>query len=304
MARYSLVAVLMGLLSLAITRREQPAPAFDEGAATAALMAESGLDRISINSIGVKLLQFQAPTASAASAADGKAVEEIAVGVHEVTHGQFRLFADATGYVTEIESTGRSGWGFDAALGRVEFGPQYNWRNTGFPQDADFPVFNITWKDAEAFCSWLGATEGAVYRLPTEEDLVLASRGDGLAADGPAVEGVASGDPFSELDRFAWHWYSSVFRTHPMLRWTRDVRSDIDNSPDETLDWRHSRYADAPGSEVEPPVFSEMRRHPDAERVRFLLNAWNLSTQRFNTLGFRVVRTAKRNPTPAVSPAR
>ena len=53
---------------------------------------------------------------------------------------------------------------------------KYNWRNPGFKQTDDYPVLNVTWNDAVAFCKWLSRKEGKTYRLPTEAEWEYAAR--------------------------------------------------------------------------------------------------------------------------------
>ncbi len=36
--------------------------------------------------------------------------------------------------------------------------------------DANFPVVNVSWEDATAFCAWLGRKDGKTYRLPTDHE--------------------------------------------------------------------------------------------------------------------------------------
>lgn len=99
------------------------------------------------------------------------------LGACEVTVGQFRRFVEATGYPTDAEKSGRGGWGYDAASGKLQTrGPQYTWRNPGFAQTGDHPVVNVSWNDAMAFCAWLGEKEGKTYRLPTEAQWEYACR--------------------------------------------------------------------------------------------------------------------------------
>jgi len=90
------------------------------------------------------------------------------MGKHEVTVGQFRKFADATGYKTDAEREGHNCWGFNMEVGNFRAGSQYAWRSPGFPQGDDHPVINVSWNDAVAFCDWLSGEEGRTYRLPTE----------------------------------------------------------------------------------------------------------------------------------------
>lgn len=100
-------------------------------------------------------------------------------GRHEVTVGQFRRFLAASRYAPESERDGTGGYGYNpewdparSARGDTFEGrdKRYSWRNTGFAQDDDHPVLNVTWNDAIAMARWLSAREGRKYRLPTEAE--------------------------------------------------------------------------------------------------------------------------------------
>ena len=42
----------------------------------------------------------------------------------------------------------------------------------------DYPMVNVTWEEANAFCAWLSRKEGRNYRLPTKREWLIAYDGD------------------------------------------------------------------------------------------------------------------------------
>jgi formylglycine-generating enzyme required for sulfatase activity len=44
------------------------------------------------------------------------------------------------------------------------------WPEAGFHQSGAHPAVNVSWRDAKAFCEWLGVREGRRYRLPTDAE--------------------------------------------------------------------------------------------------------------------------------------
>ena len=90
----------------------------------------------------------------------------LALGRYEVTVGEYRAFAGATG-----------GGAGDCGVGVG------SWRNPLFPQTDRHPVVCASWDDAQAYVLWLGRTAGAEYRLPAEAEWERAASGSQRGCD-------------------------------------------------------------------------------------------------------------------------
>ena len=88
----------------------------------------------------------------------------LALGRYEVTVGEYRAFASATG----------------AGAGDC-YGD--TWRDPGYAQTGRHPVTCVSWDDAQAYVSWLSRTAGATYRLPTEAEWEGAAAGSQRGCD-------------------------------------------------------------------------------------------------------------------------
>ena len=75
----------------------------------------------------------------------------LAMGRYEVTLGEYRAFASATG----------GGGGGDC----IPLDGDDSWRDPGFAQTDRHPVTCVSWDDAQAYVSWLSRTTGATYPL-------------------------------------------------------------------------------------------------------------------------------------------
>jgi len=116
------------------------------------------------------------------------------LGIHEVIVGQFRLFAEKSGYRTEAEKDGKGSYVWYETKKAWVRDPLKNWRKPGFPQTDEHPVVCVSHNDAMAFCQWLSQNEGRTYRLPTEAEWEFACRADttALYSSGDDPEGLVS----------------------------------------------------------------------------------------------------------------
>ena len=86
-----------------------------------------------------------------------------AVGLYEVSVGQFRYFVQSTGHSADAscEVNQRGRWA-------VHDG--WSWGNPGFAQTDSHPVVCVSWEDAVAYAQWLSQETQKPYRLLTEAE--------------------------------------------------------------------------------------------------------------------------------------
>ena len=128
----------------------------------------------------------------------------LAMGRYEVTVGEYRAFASATG--------GGAGNCFGGD----------SWRAPGFPQTDRHPVTCVSWDDAQEYVSWLSRRTGATYRLPTEAEWERAAAGSqpgcdrlgrGMRPDGTCPVGTYGSNAagLSDMVGNVWEWTSDCW---------------------------------------------------------------------------------------------
>lgn len=137
-------------------------------------------------------------------------VKSFSIDKYEVTNSRYQKFVKAKGYPV----------------------PKH-WKYGEYPDgDEDYPVVEVTWKDAQAYCKW------AKKRLPTEEEWERAARGNRDKAfsfgpkyksgraniapanlGGPTITGRyergATTDGCHDMSGNVWEWTASDWKLYP-----------------------------------------------------------------------------------------
>lgn len=137
------------------------------------------------------------------------------IGAHEVTAGQFALFAAETGHKTPAELV-KIASGFQTHRKRSEFphpfgNPVHRLAPGWGKYDDDQPIGYVNWDDVDAFLTWLSHREGRRYRLPTLAEWTWAARAG-------TITQWYWGDNLQEQGKYAWARASGVDRPQPVGR--------------------------------------------------------------------------------------
>ncbi len=153
------------------------------------------------------------------------------IGKYEVTNEEYKKFIDDEGYTNESYW---SAGGFGKFKDMPSLWPIDSYHGGGVPGFENFPVDGVSWYESMAYCAWLTAKTGKVFRLPTEAEWEKAARGTDLRSypwgdniDSTYSNYSRSSDPYvsstpvgyydgSTQDGFVTHDNSSLYGAYDM----------------------------------------------------------------------------------------
>lgn len=166
------------------------------------------------------------------------------------------------------------------------------------PGKEDFPVTDVSWDDAKAYCEWLSKKEGFQFRLPTEAEWEYAARGTDKRIfpwGNYWKDGVAN--TLQELDRSSKQTLLLPVNVEPNN--TRDKSaSGIFGMGGNVCEWTDSNFAAYPngkyqpkGKDTECKVYRGGAFSSELGDARTTSRKWSLTTTTRPDLGFRVSAT-------------
>jgi formylglycine-generating enzyme required for sulfatase activity len=279
-----------------------PAPASPQESAPPAVAASRG-PRVIQNTLGMEMVLI--PPGEFLMGSEDEASERpvhrvritrpFRISQREVTVGDFRQFVKAASYRTQAERDGKGGRIYDY-VGKVPIQDKaFIWRAPGYPDAPtdDYPVSQVSWEDAHAFCRWLSQVEGQPYRLPTEAEWEYACRSE-------TTTPWSFGDDERLLKEYAWYTRTQAGESpHPWGKKApnphglRDMHGNI-------AEWCQDWYGPYPeGLQVDPrgPETGERRVvrggswNSNPRQVRSSARRSELPRTTHYAIGFRVCLT-------------
>ena len=173
--------------------------------------------------------------------------QPFAVGVYEVTRGQYARFVSATGHAT--------GPPFCLTYEEDKFKARSG-RNPGYEQTAAHPVVCVSWEDARAYVRWLNEETGEAYRFLSEAEWEYVARAGTTTARywGESEAGqcrYANGRDASMGFEWAVSCHDGHARTAPVGRYEANAFGLYDvlgNVWEWTADCWNESYAGAPSN--------------------------------------------------------
>ena len=225
--------------------------------------------------------------------------EAFAVGVYEVTRGEYERFVGATDHAAENAC-------YTYEEGEVEERAGRNWRDPGYRQSGEHPAVCVSWEDAQAYVGWLSRESGAGYRLLSEAEWEYVARGGTATArywgegEGEQCRHANGADASTEFD-----WRVSCndghARTAPVGSYTKNgfgVSDVLGNVWEWVEDCRNRSYEGAPTDgaawtrgDCNTRVVRGGSWINDPRALRSALRDWDLSGDRVSNVGFRVARS-------------
>lgn len=230
-----------------------------------------------------------------------------AVGIHEVTVGEFRRFVEAT-----ARQLGEDCRIWNGQKLQYELEQDRDWENPGFDQEDDHPVVCVSWHDAQKYTAWLSEVTRNEYWLLSEAQWEYVARagtktarywGETAAEQYKYANGADTENRWRREGRFgnAVVGNDGARYTHPVGRYPPNgfgLRDVLGNAAEWTAGCYERSLEDTPvdgAARTDPRDCPRVRRgggfgHP----IRALRSASRGTTGadgRYYNLGFRVGRT-------------
>ena len=166
------------------------------------------------------------------------------------------------------------------------------WRQPELKQSDEYPVVQVNWNDAVAFCEWLSRKSGASCRLPTEAEWEYACRAGTTTL-------WHCGNSDATLQEYAWFAANASRKIHPVAQVKPNAWGLFDmhgNVWEWCGDWHDdSYYQNSPPADPLGPMITSSYRVirggswiVPASSCRSAYRLGNQSVNRSSGLGFRV----------------
>jgi formylglycine-generating enzyme required for sulfatase activity len=237
------------------------------------------------------------------------------MGVTHVTVEQFAAFVKDKAYTTDAEADGSS-TGIEIIGGRVQGGNMAgcSWRNPSFDQKRDYPVVQVSWKDAKAFCAWLSRKSGKTAALPTEAQWEYACRAgttttypwgdnpdDGNGWANCADQSIKKNVPNAPASWTFFNWDDGFVFTSPVANFKANAFG-LHDMIGNAWEWCSDGYGDYDNSAVTDPTGANLGTDRLVLRggswewgpasCRSASRSWEGPSSRGPDIGFRVVVAA------------